>query len=261
MQLILPLLAATTASATSVLLPLYIWPNADGKDWQPLYDAADAHSSVDIIAIVNPDSGPGYKGPGYDAPYTAGLTHLNARPNIKTIGYVHTNYTERPADAVKHNVTLWKAYADPVSVHGIFFDESFGNNTDYLDDVVGFARQTFGQDAVMVCNFGQSVDVAYYDICDVVIPFENYMNAYRSKETLDGVIPKGKEDQAAVILHDFTGTAYDGSNADVGLIDKFLGVMKSDNVGFAHFCSAGYWTFTVAPATIGQFIASVAKLG
>lgn len=109
------LTSISLASATSVLLPLYIWPS--DSSWAPVYNAVSAHPSVTFLVIVNPGDGPGagsmsassprklstmvsliameFKGRVADlataypeSDYISAVAKLNSYSNVKTIGYV-----------------------------------------------------------------------------------------------------------------------------------------------------------------------------
>ncbi|EOO00305.1 putative cell surface spherulin 4-like protein [Phaeoacremonium minimum UCRPA7] len=256
-----------SASATGVLLPLYVYPSAvynDGAaNWKPVFDAVSAHPSVPWSVVVDPHNGPGLSGlPGdNDANYISGVSQLNAYSNVKTIGYVRTNYATSSMDELKKNITQWHDWSTytgaDIAVDGIFFDEST-DNFSYLNEAITFARTTFGSNPITtICNFGATAPAEYYSICDIVIAFESCLNCvgapqYQSQTTISANIPSGYEPLAAVIVHDFTGAAYDGSIADASLLATYLNTLKSDNVGWAYFCSAGYDSITTGPATVGQ---------
>ena len=79
---------------TGTLVPLYVWPIApDGSSaWQPLIDQKRAHPSLEVIAVVNPENGPGI---AQKSAYTDGI-QLLVNANIQVIGYVATAGGIRP---------------------------------------------------------------------------------------------------------------------------------------------------------------------
>jgi hypothetical protein len=99
-----------------VLMPLYIYPTVvNGQStWQPLADAA---AQVPIVAIINPNNGPGDR-PNSD--YLAAMKLLQ-KSGVKMIGYVATNYGKRPWDKVKADIDIYNKYFD---IQGIFLDEA-----------------------------------------------------------------------------------------------------------------------------------------
>ncbi|PNY26845.1 Spherulin-4 [Tolypocladium capitatum] len=258
---------ATYSSATGVLLPLYVYPSATSGDgatnWNPVFDAASAHSNVPWLVVMNVANGPGPTGaPGNgDANYIAGVSRLNSYSNIKTIGYVHTAYAAAPMQELQDNITTWSRWATyssaNIAVQGIFFDEATSNNYAYLQQAISFARSAFPNPITTICNFGISTPATFYSICDVVIAFESCLNCpgafqYQSQTTLSANIPSGYASQAAVIVHDFTGTSYDGQAADETLLSSYSNTLRSNGVGWGYFCSAGYSSITTGPATVGQ---------
>jgi hypothetical protein len=67
-------------AAAGTIVPLYTDPS--DSSWAAIVAARDAHPRVRIVAIVNPDSGPGA---ARDASYTAGIGELEAA-GIEVIG-------------------------------------------------------------------------------------------------------------------------------------------------------------------------------
>lgn len=142
------------APATKLLVPAYFYPAGDGlKTWHTLLDTA---KKAPVVAIVNPDSGPGK---AVDANYTA-LMKLAEKSPATLIGYVTLSYGKRPLSAVKADVDSW-VYFYP-GLKGIFFDEQANGA-----DGVAFARAAFAhaRDAipkgVFVTNPGNVCDKAY----------------------------------------------------------------------------------------------------
>ncbi|KAF7362125.1 putative cell surface spherulin 4-like protein [Mycena venus] len=274
-QTFLCLFASITGhvSATGILLPLYIYPsqvfNDGAVNWQPARTAMSSHPSVQWLAVINPDSGPGgTRQPGNaDTNYITGVSQLNALPNVRTIGYVHTSFSTAPMTELQANITTWKNWATAssnISVDGIFFDETSADFT-YLSNATAFARQAFGSRPItVVCNFGTAATAQFYTICDVVVAFESCLNCpdgppYASQSTISANIPSGKQAQAAILVHDFSGTAHDGSTANAGLLTQYVDTLVGDGVGWCYFTSAGYDTITTAPATVSALAADVAS--
>ncbi|OAQ70396.1 cell surface spherulin 4-like protein [Pochonia chlamydosporia 170] len=266
MRFLIPSALITTASATGILLPLYVYPSATYNDgaanWTPVLTAASSNPFLRWLTVIDPQNGPGgtYLPGNNDINYITGVSKLNAHANIKTIGYVRTDYAKSPLDEVKHNITTWKNWdtytGANISVQGIFFDES-AQDAAYMKEVVGFAKSTFGRAITTVCNFGAAVDAAYYGVCDVVVAFESCLNCalgpqYKSGMTIDANVPVDKRGQGAVIVHHFEGTAFDGSVADGGLVRKYLGTVKEKGLGWVYFCSKDYNDIGSGPATVGE---------
>ncbi|KAJ4288075.1 hypothetical protein N0V90_012092 [Kalmusia sp. IMI 367209] len=110
----------------SILLPLYVYPWAGA--WDPLFTAAKAHPDVDFTVVVNPCSGPCI-GSLPDQYYLGAIPKLRVYNNIRTLGYVATNYTTKPLDDVLKEIDTYAAWPKAsnntkLKVDGIFFDET-----------------------------------------------------------------------------------------------------------------------------------------
>ena len=70
-----------------------------------------------ILAIVNPNSGPGTAAL---SDYLAGISQLTAA-GVKVFGYVHTSYAARATAEVQAEIGRWRSLYPGVT--GIFFDE------------------------------------------------------------------------------------------------------------------------------------------
>lgn len=108
-------------SKTGLIVPLYSYP---GSYWDILVKEKTSHPSVPIVAIINPDSGPGTK----DTNYLYGVQKLQSS-GIKVIGYIYT------ANIGYGTITSYiDDYKNWYHVDGIFFDQMSnvkGNETFY----------------------------------------------------------------------------------------------------------------------------------
>ena len=106
---------------TGLIVPLYSYP---GNDWNTLAMQKQSHPLVPIVAIINPDSGPGTK----DTNYVYGIQKLQSS-GIKVIGYIYT------ANIDYNTITGYiDEYKNWYHVDGIFFDQMSnvkGNETFY----------------------------------------------------------------------------------------------------------------------------------
>lgn len=134
-------------NSARLLVPAYFYPSGDGlKSWKTLIDSS---ARAPIVAIVNPDSGPGKR---VDDNYSK-LFDQAKGTKITLIGYVTLSYGKRPLSAVKADVDSWLHFYPAVA--GIFFDEQ----PSQLDQV-GFAVESFAyarskiERAVLVTNPG-----------------------------------------------------------------------------------------------------------
>jgi hypothetical protein len=102
-------------ASTGTIVPLYTDPS--DSSWTAIVTAKQAHPTVPVIAIVNPNNGPDT---ARNASYASGIAKLQ-QAGIVVIGYVATGYTSRGIPAVEADIDQWKAFY-PV-LQGIFFDE------------------------------------------------------------------------------------------------------------------------------------------
>jgi len=206
---------AATVQATSILLPLYVYPD-NTSSWQPLLDAATAHPTITIYAIVNLNSGPGPTSGSSSYPvdtnYIAGITGLNAHNNIKTLGYVHSVSATLPYSQVTANITRyasWSKYSSTtagngknITISGIFFDESPNDvnqaHYTYMANASSFARNHI-KGAFNVFNPGAVTPTQYYSYADQILAFEDYFSVYQGSSTLSSF--QGNVGKSAVVLH------------------------------------------------------------
>lgn len=99
------LFLAGSAAATSVLLPLYIYPTPGA--WTPVYNAVAANASVHWQIVINPNSGPGPANTYPNSDYITAISKLNSYKNVELIGYTPTNYTNRPYANVTQDIRTY----------------------------------------------------------------------------------------------------------------------------------------------------------
>lgn len=161
--------APAAAADLRVLLPLYSYPSWYAPETYWWDDVAAAAARVPVVAIVNPDSGPGGGPPNGD--YVRGLADLRAG-GVGLLGYVATGYGARPAAAVKADVDLYDAY---FGLDGIFFDEADNttNHLGYYEDLFAYVRSRTNLETV-VLNPGIGTAEEYFSrpACDAAVIFE-----------------------------------------------------------------------------------------
>jgi hypothetical protein len=126
----------------------------------------NATSNLNYTIIVNPDSGPGNSSLPNDD-YLPAIQRLNTFPNTRTVGYVRTNYTERPLADVLQDITTYSGWANSsqgIEMHGIFFDEAAH---DYTVEVAEYMQTA--NDAVKAA-LGLSGDKT---VCNTFSPVEH----------------------------------------------------------------------------------------
>ena len=184
--------AGSDGAALSVgtIVPLYTDPG--DPSWAALITAKTAHPAVKVVAIVNPDSGPGA---ALDSSYTSGITRLVAA-GITPIGYVSTSYAARGEPAVKADIDHWHTFYP--SLQGIFFDEQSDQAGDapFYRSVSAYAKG-LGL-AFTVGNPGTAVPASYAGAVDVMLIYESKglpalgsLTGYASSRAEYGIIPYG----------------------------------------------------------------------
>jgi hypothetical protein len=160
---------ARAARRLRLLVPAYIYPAGKGREpWRRLIDAA---AKVDLVAIVNPDSGPGVE----RNPVYASAIAEAADSGVKLVGYVHTQYGERPAAEVKGDIDAWVRFYPRIV--GFFLDQQPQDPRHAADfaDIAAHARGKL-RDAIVITNPGVPCDEEYLArrASDVVCVFANY---------------------------------------------------------------------------------------
>ena len=176
------------AAQNGTIVPLYGYPTDPA--WKAIASAKASHPNVDVIAIVNPDNGPGT---AVDATFTKGIAAL-VTAGIVPIGYVSTNYTKRGEAAVKADVDRW--HTEYPATRGIFFDEQSNTAGDeaFYRDVSNYAK-SLGL-SFTVGNPGTSIPASFLDTVDVMLIYESAgtpalstLSRYASGRSHYGIIP------------------------------------------------------------------------
>jgi Spherulation-specific family 4 len=201
------------SATVGTIVPLYTDPS--DASWASIVMAKKAHPSVTVVAIVNPNSGPGAHA---DAGFTIGIGKLIAA-SIVPIGYVSTSYTARGEPAVKADIDSWFSFYP--NLQGIFFDEQSnqaGDDTFYRD-VSEYAKQK-GL-AFTVGNPGTSVPASYLGAVDVMLIYEekglpklSTLAGDATQRTHYGIIPYGAAFDAAFVTSAKADVAYVYATSD-----------------------------------------------
>jgi hypothetical protein len=151
-----------------MLVPAYFYPAGTGlKHWQNLIKAA---ARVPVLAIVNPDSGPGSKP---DQNYIQ-IIGKAKKAGITLLCYVDTNYTKRPLADVKKDMERWIKFYP--RLHGFFFDQqaSDADKATYYAALYKYAGQKVPK-ALVVTNPGTACAPEFLSrpAADLINLFEN----------------------------------------------------------------------------------------
>jgi hypothetical protein len=151
-----------------LLVPAYIYPDAEGrKAWRKLIAAA---SKVDLVAVVNPNSGPGSaRNSDYIALIADAGTH-----GVKLVGYVSTEYGERTPAEVKRDIDRWVQFYPQVA--GFFLDQQSceARRSAYYVELRAYAKDRL-RDALVITNPGGICDKSFpaWRTSDVTCVFSN----------------------------------------------------------------------------------------
>lgn len=219
LHLLAPLILALPTTSIFILLPLYVYPDTNAVAWDNATAAIKAYPNVQWQVIVNPNSGPGVTGYPTDANIITGISNLNKYANVKTLGYVDTDFTNRAYSAVVSDINVYASWADytkaNISIDGIFFDDV--NNTftqpaasavaTYMYNASSYAYATVPSDITpVVFNPGSLAPTQLFDYCDTMVEFENAYSVYKGATT-DATIPSGYHDQSAILVYDTPANA------------------------------------------------------
>jgi len=173
---------------TGLLIPLYIDPLTKGSgesrtDWQFLCELKRTHRSVSVIAIINPDNGPGAE---CRSQYTDGIAQLQDA-GIDVVGYVAVGYMRRSDDEQLKMISNWMEWYP--SIDGIFLDEIPNRVSNSL--VIRYKRLLGSMgDRVSIANPGTvlQVDPSVRSLpFDITVSWENrrYPESFSSLKQID----------------------------------------------------------------------------
>ncbi|KAI9742758.1 MAG: hypothetical protein M1818_003487 [Claussenomyces sp. TS43310] len=254
--MILPRLASVTAAAAAiskltpnVVIPLYIYPSTGA--WSTYTNAISANPNVTFSVVINPANGPG-TGTKPDSNWIAGVAQMNAFPNVKTLGYVHTSTATRPLTDVESDIStyaVWASYKNSdIHMDGIFFDEApstwSATSGTYMTTVAQSARSTLASGSTVVFNPGVVADARFYNIADNIIFFENSLSAYSPARLND--VSAANRAKSTMVIHDFNGSGTDEWNIvdalkQAGYTGSFITTASDYNVIPSNW--AGYSTY------------------
>jgi len=217
---------STSEEPVKIMVPLYTYP---GASWDTLVDAA---SSVKIIAIINPNSGPL---PTVDSAYSTYMTKLHDA-GIEIVGYVHTTYGERSISDVQADINTYAANYPLVT--GIFFDEAANDASQlsYYTQAYNFVMSKDGYNQVIL-NPGVQPDQGYLSISTNIVIFENYASSLSGTSFDSWVKCAPNASQKAGWKYRFSGIAHTAAagiqaSTIASLADKGMGlVYVTDGAG------------------------------
>ena len=142
------------STPTGLLIPLFIYPTTVST-WSSIAALPAAYPNVPVIAIINPDSGPGSS---QDPNYVAGINSLKAS-GVVTVGYVWTNYGAVSLQSVESSIDAWK---NLYGVTGIFLDAMAYHTgyESYYQSIETYAKGTDGM-SIVIGNPGTDTVASY----------------------------------------------------------------------------------------------------
>jgi len=153
-------LIAPTISKVGLYIPLYMYPDAN---WLQVIEVKKEYPDLPIIAIINPDSGPGT---AVDSTFTDYINRLLAA-GIMVHAYDHTSEATRDIADVKADIDGYKNFYP--QIQGIFFDEmkSTAGGESYYTTASEYARSKgFG---VTHGNPGMNIPSSYKDTVNIFL--------------------------------------------------------------------------------------------
>ncbi|KAK4694994.1 hypothetical protein P7C71_g2672, partial [Lecanoromycetidae sp. Uapishka_2] len=235
-NLLTPLLFTVPSSSLFILLPLYEYPGSSASAWANVTAAVAAYPDVQWQVIINPDSGPGTSPNSYptDANYITGISKLNSYPNVITLGYVDTGFTNTPYTEVVSNISTyayWASYTEAnISIGGIFLDDVSNSGAKaaltYYHNASAYAYKCVPSDVTpVVFNPGSLGPNALFSYCDTMVEFESPLSSYNNTNaTTIKTLPTAYLSQSAIIIYDTTsatdvqGLVHTMSQYDIGAV-------------------------------------------
>ena len=162
-----PCLGGPSAVPPELIVPAYFHPEVRRPDWASLVE----HAAHIRIIVHNPASGPGEL---RDESFADPLRLLEAA-GTQVIGYVDTNYAQRPAAEILDD---FERHVEWYGVTGVFFDRV----PTAADDVAHYARlsrevRKMGA-RVVAFNHGTHPVAAYAEHGDLLGTFEGTWDTY-----------------------------------------------------------------------------------
>eukprot|EP00042_Codosiga_hollandica_P015248 m.36113 g.36113 ORF g.36113 m.36113 type:complete len:276 (+) comp44487_c0_seq1:60-887(+) len=192
------LLSVAYAQTVHSLVPLYAYPTSAAltAEWDVI---ASMCSTVPTLVIMNPDNGDGDQCP----PNLDWINALNSVAGCGTLGYVYTNYGDRPLDEVQEVID---SYLQCWDVNGIFVDETSNVAADlpYYTSVYNYIKSK-NESLLVTLNPGSVTPEAYANISDILVLFEDYGANWQDFQT-PSFVSSYPPSKFSALLHYANGT-------------------------------------------------------
>jgi hypothetical protein len=210
------------AAPLGIMVPAYFYPIGNG-DWNAMSNAA---GRVPLIAILNPDSGPGAAS---DANYISAVASVRTA-GARVVGYVHTSYATRAWSQVTNDVNLYLAF---YSLDGFFIDEMTADaNPAHLSYYAALYQyiKSLNPRFTVTGNPGASTVETYLEqpVADQLMTFEDESTNY------PGYVPSGWVTNH--LARQFVQVAYGLTNPATMSNDVTLAISR--NAGWIFFTDA-----------------------
>jgi hypothetical protein len=224
------------AAPMGIMVPSYFYPVGNSY-WNAMINAA---TRVPLIAILNPDSGPGT---AQDANYVSAVANLHTAGG-QVIGYVYTSYATRAMSQVTNDVNLYLSF---YALEGFFIDEMTDDaDTNHLNYYATLYQYIKSQNArfTVTGNPGTGTVEAYLKqpAADMLMTFEDESTNY------PGYVPSSWVTNH--LARQFIHVAYGLTNATT--MSNDVNLASNRNAGWIYFTDAdlpnpydtlpAYWT-------------------
>jgi len=210
-------------NSLGILVPAYFYPAWWDSQTNLWDDLALVASDIPIIAIMNPNSGPGT---AQNTDYQTAITTLQ-QSGGQVIGYVHTSYGERDIDTCKQEIdNYYDWYSD---IDGIFFDE-MDNNTNDIDYYKSLYNYVLSkeQQAIVIGNPGINTEAEYLSAATGLVIFEN--NSGYAAWSPDQWIENYSSDKFAVLLYNIDDENTMKTNIDLAISRNIGWLYLTDDI-------------------------------
>ncbi|ESZ93214.1 hypothetical protein SBOR_6410 [Sclerotinia borealis F-4128] len=234
--------------ATSILLPLYLYPTQGAWTW--VTNAIAAYPSLPFTIIVNPNSGPGPSNAYPETEYIAGITTLTKYDNVKLLGYVDTRYMAKSTVAVDQEVETYKYWSTytkgDIAIDGIFFDDAVNEWTSSSSTYMSaIAANAHAMNLTVTFNPGTIADEQFFDIADKIVMIEDAYSSYSSGkgDSLKSIASSHCE-KSSVILYNFSSSSAQQTSTVNSIVKSGVAEIYITTAGYTS--QSSMWTQLVA---------------
>ena len=185
------------------MIPSYIYPSL----WVPTNPwNFGLEYAAGGIAVLNPNSG---NFVAVDPYQLTALTNAQ-KAGVTMIGYISTNYGNRPLSQLQNNVDLYLSLYS--SIDGFFLDEGATSSATLpiysaISNYIRQAAASRGKPLTIVINPGTVPDQGYFSVADVVIIFENSLDAFVASYVTPTYQAQISSAQLAAVIYGVTTSA------------------------------------------------------